>query len=168
MSPKYALIEHERRFLVRPDSAPDLTGWPVRRIDDLYLPNSRLRLRRVAGDHGLQFKLCKKYEGGDAVSGPIVNIYLSEAEHAALSRLGGRPIAKRRYTVQCAGRGFGLDVFEGPLAGLMLCEAEAADRASIDALDIPPWCDREVTHDPAFTGGWLSMTTADDLSALLA
>jgi len=165
--PKYALLENERRFLV--SAAPDLAGLAFRRIEDRYVIGTRLRLRSmtdsVSGARELKF--CKKYPGDDPVSGPITNLYLTEDEHAALSALPARMISKRRYKVPHGGRDFGADVFEGELAGLVLCEAEAGSREAIVALQFPPWATREVTGDPFFTGGHLSTLTAVELRARL-
>ncbi|HEY1426584.1 MAG TPA: hypothetical protein VGF50_07930 [Caulobacteraceae bacterium] len=165
--PKYALLENERRFLVL--EPPDMTGARVRLIEDLYLDAGRLRLRRVTHFDGVppEHKLCKKYGLGDPVSGPIVNIYLTAEEHAALAALPGRPLRKRRYTILHAGRAFSLDVFEGALAGLAICEAEAPTAEAIRAVRFPPWAAREVTADPFFCGGELSRVTADELAARL-
>src|SRR5580693_6584865 len=98
-TPKYALLENERRFLVT--KVPDLTGAHVRLIEDLYLQGGRLRLRKVTHFDGAanEFKLCKKYGSPDPVSGPIVNIYLTAVEHASLADLPGRPLRKRRHRV---------------------------------------------------------------------
>jgi CYTH domain-containing protein len=79
----------------------------------------------------------------------------------------GRTITKRRYRLAHGGRGFGVDVFEGELAGLVLCEAEADSRAAVMALTFPPWAGREVTDDPFFTGGNLCTLSAADLAARL-
>jgi len=166
--PKYAKLENERRFWVA--EPPDLAGAPVRLIEDLYLTDSRLRLRAITAlDGGTpEFKLCKKYGSDDPASGPIVNIYLSAAEHAMLSALPGRALRKRRHSVAHAGRAFSLDVFEGPLTGLVLCEAEADSAEAIRALAFPPWAVREVTEDPFFTGASLARMTAGQLTARLA
>jgi CYTH domain-containing protein len=165
--PKYALLESERRFLVA--AAPDLASARVRLIEDRYLDSGRLRLRRIThfDGHPTEFKLCKKYGSADPASGPIVNIYLTAEEHAALAALPGRPLVKRRHTVAHGGRAFGVDVFEGVLAGLTLCEAEAASPEAIRALVFPPWASREVTADPFFTGGHLAGVTAAELAARL-
>jgi len=165
--PKYARLENERRFWVaRP---PDLSGAAVRLIEDLYLRDSRLRLRMIThfDSAATEFKLCKKYDSDNPASGPIVNIYLSAAEHAMLSALPGHALRKRRHTVVHAGRAFSLDLFEGPLAGLALCEAEAESAEAIRALAFPPWATREVTADPFFTGAALSRLTAAELKARL-
>ena len=166
--PKYALLENERRFLVR--DAPDLSGARVRLIEDIYLDAGRLRLRRITHFDGSppEHKLCKKYRSPDPTSAPIVNIYLTAEEHAALAApLPGRPLSKRRYIVQHGGRAFSLDVFEGALAGLMICEAEAPTPEAIRALAFPPWAGREVTADPFVSGGHLATLTAGELAAQL-
>jgi CYTH domain-containing protein len=164
--PKYARLENERRFLVA--VAPGLPE-AFRRIEDRYLIGARLRLRSMTDSvTGLrELKFCKKYEGDDPVSGPVTNLYLSEAEHAVLGGAPARVIVKRRYRVEHDGRGFGVDVFEGELAGLVLCEAEADSREAIMALAFPPWAVREVTADPFFTGGHLSTITATELAEKL-
>jgi CYTH domain-containing protein len=166
--PKYALLENERRFLVR--RPPDLAGTRARLIEDRYLDGGRLRLRRVTHLDGspTEHKLCKKYGSADPASGPIVNIYLTEAEHAALAALPGRPLGKRRHTVLYDGRAFSVDVFEGALAGLVMCEAEAPTVEAIRALKFPPWAGREVTDDRFFSGGCLCAITAVELAARLA
>ena len=164
--PKYAILENERRFLVDPARAPDLAGVGFRRIEDRYVIGTRLRLRSMIDSvtGAVERKFCKKYGGDDPVSGPITNLYLDAAEHAALAALPARVILKRRYRLDHGGRGFGLDLFEGELAGLMLCEAEAESREAVLALAFPPWCGPEVTADPFFTGGALSGTDAAALA----
>lgn len=167
--PKYALLENERRFLVAPARLPDLTGLPFRQIEDRYVTGTRLRLRSMTdSETGVRdLKFCKKYPGGDPVSGPITNLYLTEAEHQLLSALPARTIVKRRYRLPHGGRSFGIDLFGGELSGLMLCEAEAEGREAIMALAFPPWAVREVTDDPFFSGGNLCAVTAAELEVRL-
>jgi hypothetical protein len=167
--PKYALLENERRFLV--GAPPDLAGLRVRLIEDLYLDAGRLRLRRVTHFDGQppEHKLCKKYGAQGGVSEPITNLYLTAGEYAALAAvLPGRPLRKRRHTVMHEGKGFSVDVFEGALAGLVMCETEAATPEAIRALHFPPWVMREVTDDAFFGGANLARITAGKLAARLA
>jgi CYTH domain-containing protein len=167
--PKYARLENERRFLVDAARLPNLASLPFRRIEDRYVIGTRLRLRSMtdSATAARELKFCKKYDGDDPVSGPVANLYLSEAEYAALAALPARVIVKRRYRVDHGGRTFGVDVFEGELAGLVLCEAEAGSREAIMALAFPPWAGREVTADRFFTGGNLATTAAAELAARL-
>ena len=161
--PKYALLENERRFLVA--VCPDLSRAPVRMIEDLYIADSRLRLRTITHFDGQapEFKLCKKYGSQDPASGPIVNIYLSANEHMAFSGLPGLRLRKHRYRIEHGGHAFSVDVFGGALAGLILCEAEAESADVIRALPFPPWISREVTDDLFFTGGNLATAGAAEL-----
>lgn len=165
--PKYAELENERRFLVT--DCPDLSTAPFRMIDDFYFSDTRLRLRSITHPGGRrEFKLCKKYESSNPASGPIVNIYLSEAEHSILSRLPGRPLRKRRYRIAWGDKMFGVDVFEEALAGLVLCEKETETPSAIPSVAFPPWTAREVTADLFFTGGNLAHVTAAELKARLS
>jgi CYTH domain-containing protein len=166
-SPRYALLENERRFLV--SDPPDLTLSTGLLIEDLYVTDSRLRLRRVTQDDGAcTYKLCKKYESSDVVSGPIVNIYLSAQEYDRLTVLPGNGLRKRRYRIPGPGAIFGLDVFEGALAGLILYEVEAETRDLVMAVQPPAWAAPEVTGDPFFTGASLARATAAMVEAHLA
>ena len=161
--PKYARLEHERRWLVLGDG-PDLSGAPGRLIEDLYLEAGRLRLRRVAFDDGrIEFKLCKKYGSADPAVQPIVNIYLDEAEYRLLRALPGRPLVKRRYSVPP----FGVDIFEGALVGLRMCEAEADSREALADIPTPRWLGPEVTADSRFSGGVLARTTFGEMRVAL-
>lgn len=162
--PKYAKLEIERRFLVNPIQAPDLAGLGFRRIEDRYLDGTRLRLRAITDSAGgRQFKFCKKYESEDPLAGPIVNIYLTEVEHAALSSIPAAVVAKRRYDFEACG----LDVFEGALEGLMICEAEFPTAEAARAGTFPAWTAREVTAERFFTGGALCRIGAAELKARL-
>ncbi|OJY76373.1 hypothetical protein [Rhizobium sp. 60-20] len=95
--PKYAQLEHERRFLIA--VSPDLSDLPFRLIEDLYISATRMRLRAIIHSCGQQveFKLCKKYPMENLFSGAIVNVYLTEAEYAVLAQLPGKRIRKRRH-----------------------------------------------------------------------
>ena len=151
---KYARIERERRFLV--DALPTIEPSADKRITDLYLDGTRLRLRlSVATDGTAIRKLTQKIPapagGVPGAQGWITNTYLSEEEYDRFATLPGRWLRKRRLSIG----ELGVDVFDGPLAGLILAEAEFADDASMLAFVPPAWCGREVTADPAFTGGEL-------------
>lgn len=163
--PRYARLEMERRWLVDPARCPDVAGQPHRRIEDLYL-EGRLRLRKIthSATGAREFKLGRKYEREDPLGGPITTLYLSEAEYVALAGLPGARLSKRRYVVD----GYSLDIFEGPLAGLVMAEAEREDRSAVLALATPAWAAREVSTEPFFTGGQLCRATPAQLRQALA
>jgi CYTH domain-containing protein len=169
--PRYARWEHERRFLVRAEDAGFLSALPSHRlIEDRYLSCGRLRLRRLTdSDSGaVTLKLTKKYASGSDLSQPIVTVFLSEGEHAALSALAGADLRKRRYYVDVEERVFGVDVFEGALAGLVLCSIETDTVEELGGVALPRYAGAEVTHDPFFCGGGLCFATKEELERALA
>jgi len=94
----------------------------------------------------------------------MTNLYLSAEEHALLSRLPGADLRKTRHVLVVGSRRFGVDVFEGRHAGLVLTEVELAGRD--DDVAAPAFAGREVTGDERWTGGWLAFSTDAALSAL--
>ena len=167
-SPKYCHVERERRFLVDPAMLPPLDGLPVL-IEDRYIVGTRFRLRRMTdeGSGVVALKLAKKYEASKATARPMVNAYLTIDEFALFYGLPATTIVKRRYDLQVGNKLFGIDRFEGALAGLMLAEVDAADDASLAAIDRPYWAICDVSYDPAFQGGALTRLDAPGLVELL-
>jgi CYTH domain-containing protein len=144
---KYARYELERRWLL--DGIPE-GAEEEHEIHDRYIEGTRLRLR----DMGSQRKLTQK----EAPSPPdyartvITNLYLSQAEYDLLTALPARELRKRRYRL---GR-YSIDVFEGPLRGLVLAEAEFASEDEMRTHPDPDFALRDVTGDERYTGGWLA------------
>jgi len=163
---KYARIERERRFLLaEPPTAGAVTE--SRRIIDRYLPGTRLRLRRVDGpDSGAQqFKFTQKVPAGQPghVRGLITNTYLSVAEYELLAALPANLLCKTRLSVPP----LAIDVFEPPLHGLVLAEAEFTTDEAAQSFPLPPAATAEVTGDNRFTGGSLAQARRRDLLAWL-
>jgi hypothetical protein len=156
--PKYAHWVAERRFLVDAAALPPLDPVGARRIEDLYIDGGRLRLRAITflATGEKEFKLAKKYAPDDPLIGPMTNLYLSADEHAVLNVLPGARLAKRRHKIAS----FTVDTFEGPLEGLVLAECEASNRMAAMRFDVPPWCVREVTSEPDYTGWRLAQAQA--------
>lgn len=158
---KYALVERERRYLVR--SLPAEAPSARRTLTDLYLDGTRLRLRRseglVNGHPELVRKLTQKLPAPDATGGRrghLTTMYLDEAEYDQLADLPGRWLTKQRLSYPP----LGVDVFTGPLAGLMVAEAEFTDDESMLAFLPPPWCGAEITDHPELTGAHLARIAA--------
>ncbi|HEV7317293.1 MAG TPA: hypothetical protein VGO04_01615 [Ensifer sp.] len=166
--PKYAEVEHERRFLVY--RCPDLSERDYRTIEDIYVADSRLRVRAITFSDGRPpaFKFCKKYPSDSVTSAPIVNIYLTAGEYELLSRLSGNTVRKRRYRLDFEGMLYSIDVFEGALAGLILSEVEASSSDALRALAPPPWSRLEVTGDDFFRGANLATVSAAELQGKLS
>ncbi|WDZ78819.1 hypothetical protein PWG15_10155 [Ensifer adhaerens] len=166
--PKYAQLEHERRFLV--DRCPDLSQRPYRMIEDLYVDGSRLRARAIAFSDARppEFKFCKKYPSDRITSAPIVNMYLTAEEYELLSQLPGKAVRKRRYRLDFEGSLYCIDVFENALCGLIMSEVEASSSEALAALAPPPWGGLEVTEDPFFRGANLAAANAAELQAKIS
>jgi CYTH domain-containing protein len=168
---KYARFEFERRFLVEhlPDDVVRGAGW---RVTDRYIQGTRLRLRRMEplGGGATLFKLGQK----DVPAPPdfsrmtITNIYLSPDEYDVFAVLPARELRKRRHLLEEDGRTYGVDVFEGHLAGLILAEVgfETSDEMN-RPWHRPRWIAREVSGDIRFTGGALASLTRAEAATLL-
>jgi len=163
---KYARVERERSFLLA-GPPPASVGTARRRITDRYLPGTRLRLRRVEYlDSGAcEFKLTQKVPGGRPgyVRGLITNTYLSAAEYDLLASLPGEVLSKTRVSVPP----LSIDVFDPPLRGLVLGEAEFATDHAARSFPLPATAIAEITDDTRFTGGTLAHTRRHDLLAWL-
>jgi CYTH domain-containing protein len=61
----------------------------------------------------------------------------------------------------------GIDVFNPPLDGLILAEAEFVTDTDARAFSPPDNVIAEITNDPRFTGGRLAVTPRDELLAWL-
>jgi CYTH domain-containing protein len=164
---KYARVERERRFLLaRPPPASAVTA--SRRITDRYLPGTRLRLRRI--DHldsgTCEFKFTQKVPAGQPgfVQGLITSTYLSAAEYDLLASLPADVLRKSRLSVPP----LGIDVFDPPLHGLVLADAEFSTDQAAQSFPLPAAAIAEVTDDARFTGGNLVRTRRRDLLAWLA
>jgi CYTH domain-containing protein len=168
VSVKYAHVERERRWL--------LSGLPsgleeesTLRITDRYVTGTRLRTREVVADDGrVVRKLGQKVRlGSGAEEIANTNLYLDEAEWAALSVLPGDELRKERRKVRLGGVLVALDVFGGHCAGLVLAEVDRGDGEDPGLPDGLPVV-AEVTGDEFFTGGALAAASRDDVLAALA
>lgn len=168
---KYTRIEYERRFLVSPQGDWRSALQPYSKIlEDKYLRHARLRLRiQTDTDTGRRLiKLTKKFEPESPYFQRIGRILLSPGEHELLATLEGDPLRKTRYYDLEHGRVFSVDVFEGELDGLVLCETEAEGLEELMSVQVPAFVEREVTEDPFFTGGNLCRARRSDLLRKLA
>ena len=148
---KYAVVESERRFLLR--SMP--TGVErTSEITDRYVDGTRLRLREVVEPDGTAVrKLGHKVrltDGPERVA--CTSVYLDDAEWALLVTLPARVLRKRRHHVRVDGVHVAVDELPD---GTLLAEIDGGDQP---VADVPPSLDvvREVTLDEAWTGASLA------------
>ncbi len=163
---KYARVELEWRFLLA--SLPGrIRPATARRIIDRYLTGTSLRLRHISGPEGSQYKLTQKIPASQPgpIQGLITTMYLSGAEHDHLAAaLPGTTLAKTRYSIPP----LGIDVFDPPLHGLVIAEAEFETEAELHAFQPPGYVVADVSGDPRFTGGRLARTSREELISWLA
>ena len=168
---KYARAERERRFLLR-ELPPGLSVTDEHlQITDNYITNTRLRLRkiRVPRTRERMWKLTQKFAPvpSDLSRTIITNIYLSQDEYEVFSVFEGNEIRKNRYPYEHEGHHFAIDIFLGPLRGLILAESSFDTDEEMDNYALPPFAVMEVTNDEMFTGASLVNLTSDDLRAAL-
>lgn len=151
VSLKHAVVERERRYLLA--SLPDgVIGTRV--IVDRYVTATRLRLREVREDDGtVTRKLGHKVRLSD---GPgevaCTNLYLDEAEWAALAALPGHTLRKRRHLVDRDEWQIAIDEHAD---GALVAEIDDGDQP---ARPVPDWLDviADVSADEAWTGAALA------------
>jgi CYTH domain-containing protein len=153
---KYATVERERRWLLA--AVPDLpAGARTLRIVDRYLTGTRLRLREVTEAEGTVVrKLGQKVRlGADAREVAHTSLYLDDADWELLATLPAAVLTKTRTLVPDDATTVAIDVFDGPLIGLVLAEIDAGDGASVE---LPARYDvvREVTDEEEYTGAALA------------
>lgn len=153
---KYAWVERERRWLCR--EVPWDRVVETEEIADLYVTGTQLRLREAIPSEGgpPKRRLGRKADVSAAVR-LLTSIYLSPEEFTLLSALPGRRLRKTRHRLaRVAGAAaLSVDVFAGPLAGLILAEAEFEDMVALAAFPAPDFALREVTDDLRYSGGEL-------------
>lgn len=168
---KYTRVEYERRFLIaRGADWKRFVESYSKTYEDKYLRGTRLRLRILTdSDTGRRvLKLNKKSESPSPYFRNVNRILLSPHEYEFLDRLDGDRLRKTRYYHNHLGRVFSIDVFEGELEGLMLCETEADSLEDLMFAEPPPFARHEVTEDSFFEGGNLSRTTREELRRKLS
>ena len=149
-------IEIERKFLVE-HIPTDLASHPCDEIEQGYLAITgeglEVRVRRY-GRH--RYLTIKSGAGRLRVE---EEIEIDERRFGSLWPLtDGRRIQKRRYLIPAEdGRRIELDLYEGPLAGLVTAELEFDSPAAAEAFVPPAWFGRDVTDDPRYKNRQLAV-----------
>jgi CYTH domain-containing protein len=164
---RYARVERERRYLLR-ELPPGLKlSDPHTQITDNYVTGTRLRLRkvRVPETNEWTLKLTQKHapEPPDFSRTLITNMYLSPYEYEVLSVFEGNELRKNRYPYEHEGRVYSVDVFLGPLRGLILAETDFESDEEMDAFPLPSFAFLDVTREELFTGASLFELTAEEI-----
>lgn len=140
-------LEIERKF--RLEALPD--GFDSRdgeRIEQGYLaldPQVEVRVRRRAGVSSLTVKR------GRGKVREEVELPLTNDQFESLWQLTkGRRVAKTRCLVPGEHGLYEVDIFEGPLAGLLIVEIEFDSPEASERFRAPAWLGAEVTGDQRF------------------
>src|SRR2546423_5681602 len=170
-SPKYERIERERRFLLHAlPPGLELTNEHAQ-ITDNYITGTRLRLRksRWPATNEWTLKLTQKHAPAppDFSRTLITSIYLNEYEYEVLSVFEANELRKNRYHFEHEGRLYSVDVFLGPLRGLILAETDFDSDEEMDAFPLPTFAAFDVSREEMFTGARLVELTAEDIRAEL-
>jgi len=170
---KYALVERERRYLLRDLPEGTTRADPHVQITDNYMTGSRLRLRKVREPRSNKWtaKLTQKFapDPNDLARTIITNTYLNALEAETLSSLfNSNEIRKNRYHFEFEGRKFSADMFLGDLFGLVLAEVGFETDEELNNFTTPPFAVADVTNEPLFTGARLSELTFSDVRAEIA
>lgn len=143
--------EIERKFHVT-DPPPDMPAGT--RVRQAYLAvdgDVEVRVRDRGGTYLLGVK------GGHGLERTEVEVEIGAADFDQLWALAaGRRIDKTRYPMTAGGHTVEVDVYEGPLAGLVVAEVEFASREDADAFTPPAWCGDELTGDPSWSNASLA------------
>lgn len=147
--------EIERKFLVRDDSWRSLpvSQKSFRQAYILSGPDRSVRVRIVNEEHA---RLTIKIGTGKLVRDEYeYEIPVADALELA-EAAEGIVIEKTRYDIPHAGFVWEVDVFGGPLAGLVIAEVEMSSED--DRPDLPPWLGEEVTSDRRYSNQMLAMS----------
>lgn len=143
--------EIERKFTVK-RLPEELAQYPCTRIEQGYLcTDPVLRVRRKGEGYWLS---CK---GAGLLIREEYELPLSQAAYTELmAKTEGTVIRKDRHYIPYESVTIELDVFDEPLAPLIIAEVEFPSEEEALAFIPPDWFDREVTWDPAYTNSSLS------------
>lgn len=146
--------EIERKFLL-PGPPAELQGSPSRQIEQGYLAigeDSEVRLRRSGDD----LRLTVKKGHGEKRQETEVNLP-AEVFEELWPQTGGRRVEKVRHLVDIGdGLTAEVDVYSGPLEGLVTAEVEFASGEASHGFDPPAWIGREVTGDGRYANQTLA------------
>ena len=154
--------EVERKFLVSSTAWLELAEATIH-IRQFYLaaaPGRTLRIR-ISDDASarLTLKFGSRARERDEFEYPIP---LAEAEEMLAFALG-RVIEKTRHHVRHRGYLYEVDVFGGPLAGLVVAELETPEDVPDEML--PDWLGREVTGESRFYNASLALAGIPEIAA---
>lgn len=145
-------MEIERKFTI--NKLPDnLDQYPCLTLEQAYLNTAPVvRVRRENNDFYLTYK------GKGFLAREEYNLPLNEEAYYHLrEKADGLIISKKRYRIPYNEKlTIELDIFEAPLAPLVLAEVEFESVEEARAFTPPAWFEKDVTEDRSFSNSELS------------
>ena len=145
-------MEIERKFTI--STLPDnLDQYPCLTLEQAYLNTDPVvRVRRENDDFYLTYK------GKGFLAREEYNLPLNEEAYYHLrEKADGLIISKKRYRIPYNEKlTIELDVFEAPLAPLVLAEVEFESIEEANVFTPPAWFEKDVTEDRSFSNSELS------------
>lgn len=143
--------EIERKFHVRDLPGPLGAGTRLRQAYVAVDGSVEVRVRDKGGAYVLTVK------GGRGIERTEVEIEIDAAGFDELWALApDRRIDKTRHEIEVDGHTAELDVYAGPLEGLLVVEVEFASRSEAEAFVPPAWFGEEVTGDDRWSNAALA------------
>lgn len=147
--------EIERKFLVVSEQWRDMRLLGVEEITQGYMaqssdgtqPESRVRICSPAPNGSPHAFLTFK-SNGDLVREEVELPVDLDVAHRLLAMCHGRVIYKTRHRVVHADKAWEVDVYSGPLSGLVVAEIELSSED--EAVHLPDWVGPELTHRSKF------------------
>lgn len=149
--------EIERKFLIK--ELPDLTNRPCLHLEQGYLclgDKEEVRLRITTPSHFQSNYLLTVKKGTGLVRGEEEISLLKEQFVGLWPLTIGRRLTKKRYLI-FANPDIEVDVFEGPLEGLIVAEVEFKNEEDANSFHPPDWMGKDVTNDEYYKNRHLAV-----------
>ncbi|MFN2500976.1 MAG: hypothetical protein ABR530_03070 [Pyrinomonadaceae bacterium] len=165
---KTAQTEYYRLFLLEKLPEPLTPASTHVQIFDNYIENTRMRMRQVRDPYTNTWNRTLQQsfsvgESEDAVT-KLAEIYLDGAEFEVFSKLDApAAVRKNRYFHEFDNVAFFLDVYLGPLSGLVTARVDFPTARLVMEFIPPAFAIFDVTSDRFFIGKTLSEKTFDEV-----
>jgi len=162
----------ERRFLLETFPPGLERNAQHLQITDNYIHNTTLKLRKIRVPHTREksWSLTQFVLPTDGDSSRIakVRMQLSPAEYEVLSVFEGNEVRKNRFEYVFEDRVFTVDLYLGPLWGLLLARINENEATSCEHIAIPTFAASEITENPLFSGASLAQLTIEEVRKAVA
>ncbi len=167
-----ARLYRRRRFLLAELPAGFSVADAHTQITDNHITGTRLYLRRVRVPQTRErfWKLAQEWPLAptDLTRTLVSEMYLDEREYETLSIFEGNEIRKNLYPFEHEDHLYTIEIFLGPLRGLVLAETLFETDDELNAFQMPVFAHLDVSREETFTGARLVERTFEDVRQELA